>query len=128
MDLVLRNLKLDLASFSLEISLEVRDGITVIFGPSGAGKTSLLDVIAGLRRPRSAFMQLGPHVLTDTERGIFLPPPKRRVGYVPQDLALFPHLSVRHNLLYGHRRDTRSDFTFDQILEVLEIRTLVSRS
>ncbi|HTL57993.1 MAG TPA: molybdenum ABC transporter ATP-binding protein [Candidatus Limnocylindrales bacterium] len=127
MDLILRNLRLDLQSFQLEATLEVRDGITVLFGPSGAGKTSLLDVIAGLRRPRSAFIQLGPHVLNDTAHRTFVPPPKRAIGYVPQDLALFPHLSVHHNLVYGHRSGPRSDCSFHQILEVLEIQTLLTR-
>ena len=127
MGLVLKNLSLDLATFALEVDLEVNEGITALFGPSGAGKTSLLDVVAGLRRPRSAWIQLGPEVLTDTARGLFVPAPRRGIGYVPQDLALFPHLSVRQNLLYGHKPGADAIFSLEHITEVLEIQELVGR-
>ncbi len=88
---ILRHISLPLANFALELSTEMKGPITVLFGPSGAGKTSLLDLIAGLRSPLSAFIQVGDHVLTDTERGVSIPTYRRRVGYVPQDLALFPN-------------------------------------
>src|SRR5438309_1109686 len=101
--------------------------ITVIFGPSGSGKTSLLDLVAGLRRAESAFIQLGDEILTDTSKGVFVPARRRGIGYVPQDLALFPHLSVRQNLLYGHRPDGNKRFTFDHIVELLEVQALVHR-
>src|SRR6185436_18435233 len=102
MNLLLQNISLPLAAFSLEVNVEITSQVTAIFGPSGAGKTSLLDLIAGLRQPRSAFIQIGDRVLTDTAAGISVPVRHRRIGYVPQDLALFPHFSVRRNLLYGH--------------------------
>jgi molybdate transport system ATP-binding protein len=127
MGLILRNITLELASFRLEIDVETHNRITTIFGPSGAGKTSLLDVIAGLRRPASAFIQLGPDVLTDTARGVFVRSPKRGIGYVPQDLALFPHLSVRQNLLYGHKPSANKGFSLAHVLEVLEMESLVGR-
>lgn len=127
MRLVLRNIVLELATFRLEIDLETQSRITAIFGPSGAGKTSLLDVVAGLRRPRSAFIQFGSDILTDTAAGVFVPARRRGIGYVPQDLALFPHLSVRQNLLYGHRPGANRDFRFDHVCEVLEIRSLTGR-
>ena len=103
MNLLLKDLSLPLAHFTLEANLELRGRITVLFGPSGSGKTSLLDLIAGLRRPASARIEIDGEVLTDTTRGILIPPHRRRIGYVPQDLALFPHLSVTQNLLYGKR-------------------------
>jgi molybdate transport system ATP-binding protein len=127
MSLVLKDVLLPLAGFNLELSTEIRAPITVLFGPSGSGKTSLLDLIAGLRGAKSAFLQFGNDVLTDTARRIHVPARRRGIGYVPQDLALFPHLNVRRNLLYGHRPgDTR--FRLDQITELLEIPSLLDRS
>src|SRR5215813_4678909 len=101
-NLLLKKISLSLADFTLEADVEIANQVTAIFGPSGAGKTSLLDLIAGLRQPQSAFIQLGGRVLTDTAARINVPARHRRIGYVPQDLALFPHYSVRQNLLYGH--------------------------
>jgi len=125
--LQLKGISLPLAGFTLEVSVEIRSPITVIFGPSGSGKTSLLDLVAGLRRAQSAFIQLNDEVLTDTSQGVFVPARRRGIGYVPQDLALFPHLSVRKNLLYGHRPEGAQRFTFDHIVELLEIGPLVHR-
>ena len=129
MKLSLRNIVLPLADFVLEASVELHHRVTAIFGPSGAGKTSLLDLLAGLRRPKSAFIQLDDRVLTDTTNGIFVPARLRHIGYVPQDLALFPHLSVRQNLLYGRQADgsTNRLFRFEHIVEVLEIQPLIER-
>jgi len=127
--LLLKNISLPLAPFTLEVGVEIRGRITAIFGPSGGGKTSLLDLVAGLRRAKSAFIQLGDRVLTDTLRGVFVPTHQRGIGYVPQDLALFPHLSVRQNLLYGHKAkdETNPLLTFERIVEVLEIQPLIQR-
>jgi len=125
--LLLSNISLPLADFTLEVNVEIRSPITVIFGPSGSGKTSLLDLVAGLRRAESAFIQLGDEILTDTSKEVFVPARRRGIGYVPQDLALFPHLSVRQNLLYGHRPNGNKRFTFDHIVELLEIQPLVYR-
>jgi len=125
--LLLKNISLPLTDFALEVNVEVRSPISVIFGPSGSGKTSLLDLVAGLRPAKSAFVQLGDEVLTDTRQGIFVPTRRRGIGYVPQDLALFPHLTVRRNLQYGRPKNGRERFTFDHIAELLEIRPLVHR-
>ncbi len=126
--LLLKNISLPLTTFTLEVSARIEGRITAIFGPSGAGKTSLLDLVAGLRYAHSAFIQLGDCVLTDISNGIFVPAHQRGIGYVPQDLALFPHLSVRQNLLYGHKakNDDRL-LTFERIVEVLEIQPLIQR-
>jgi molybdate transport system ATP-binding protein len=100
-----------------------------VFGPSGSGKTSLLDLVAGLRQAPSALIQLNDRVLTDTSRGFLVPTRSRSIGYVPQDLALFPHLSVRQNLLYGSKsgEDGKRLFSFDHVVAVLEIQPLVQR-
>lgn len=80
-----------------------KGGLTALFGPSGAGKTSLLDAIAGLARPSEGHIRVDDTVLFDKARRIDLKPEQRRCGYVFQDLRLFPHKSVRDNLLYGWR-------------------------
>jgi molybdate transport system ATP-binding protein len=129
MSLLLKRISLPLTNFTLEVDAELRGRITTVFGPSGAGKTSLLDVIAGLRSAKSALIQLDERVLTDSAKRIFVPPHRRAIGYVPQDLALFPHLSVRQNLLYGHKSGCRENtaFSFDHVASALEIQPLLAR-
>jgi molybdate transport system ATP-binding protein len=129
MSLCLKNISLPLAPFTLEVDVEIRSRFTAVFGPSGSGKTTLLELIAGLRTPKSAFIQLDDRVLTDTEGAVFVPVRQRGVGYVPQDLALFPHLSVRQNLLYGARSKPAAGglFTLERVTEVLEIQPLIQR-
>jgi molybdate transport system ATP-binding protein len=126
MRLVLRRIRLPLSAFTLEVDAELTAGIAGLFGPSGAGKTTLLDLIAGLRRAPSAEIRLGDRVLTDTARGLSVPARSRRIGYVPQDLALFPHLSVRGNLLYGAREAERR-FSFEHVMALLDLGPLVDR-
>lgn len=129
MKLRLKNIVLLLADFSLQVDVELNSRVTAIFGPSGAGKTSLLDLIAGLRRGKSAFIQLDNLILTDTAAGLEVPVRRRQIGYVPQDLALFPHLSVRRNLLYGHKPEAETSplFRFEHVARVLEIESLLDR-
>jgi molybdate transport system ATP-binding protein len=126
--LLLKNISLPLARFALEVNLEMRQRVTVLFGPSGAGKTSLLDVIAGLRTPQRAFIQLDDTVFTDTAKFFSLATHRRGVGYVPQDLALFPHFSVRQNLLYGCKAQGPNPLvSFEHVTEVFEIGSLITR-
>ena len=129
MSLRLRNIILPLTDFTLEVNVEMQSRVTVLFGPSGAGKTTLLDLVAGFRRARSAFIQLDGQVLTDTDKRTFVPTRDRGIGYVPQDLALFPHLSVRQNLLYGRKREHMANklFRVEHVAEVLEIEALIQR-
>ena len=127
MKLILRNIHLPLARFPLVLNVELEGGIIALFGPSGSGKTSLLDLIAGLRNASTAYIEIQPTVLTDCKRGYSLPPSKRGIGYVPQDGALFPHMSVRANLLYGSNRHVQSgQFTLEHVSEVLEISHTLS--
>lgn len=129
MRLVLRQVRLPLDHFDLEIDVEITRDVTALFGPSGAGKTTLLDLIAGLRRPTSAWIELDGRVLTDTAARHTVPPRDRRIGYVPQDGALFPHLSVRGNLLFGRKReaDPDHDFSLEQVVGVLDLEPFLDR-
>jgi molybdate transport system ATP-binding protein len=94
------SLALDLPGFALRVDFAVGDGITALFGPSGAGKSLTLRCIAGLARPAGR-VEVSGRVLLDTEAGIDLPPRVRRIGYLFQQHALFPHLSVERNIGYG---------------------------
>ena len=87
--------------FVLDGEFRAEPGFTILFGPSGAGKTTVLDCVAGLVKPDSGRIAVGDRVLFDAAQGIDLPVAKRRIGYVFQSLALFPHLSVEKNVQYG---------------------------
>ena len=112
-------------SFELTVREPLAARVTALFGPSGAGKTTILDAIAGLRTPGSGSIRIGGRVLFDASRGINLPPHRRHVGYVAQDVALFPHMSVRRNVLYGRREGQRLSLT--AVAQMLEIETLLDR-
>src|SRR2546430_9635042 len=90
-----------LGDFRLDAAFDSTGGLTALFGRSGAGKTSLVNAIAGLIRPDRGRITLEDTTLTDTERGVFVPARRRHIGYVFQEGRLFPHLTVRQNLLYG---------------------------
>jgi molybdate transport system ATP-binding protein len=87
--------------FVLEVEFQAAPGFTILFGPSGAGKTTLLDCVAGLTKPDSGRIAISDRVLFDAAQGTSLPVAKRRIGYVFQSLALFPHLTVEQNVQYG---------------------------
>jgi molybdate transport system ATP-binding protein len=93
--------------FSLDVEFSAAPGFTILFGPSGAGKTTLLDCVAGLAAPDSGRIAVGERILFDANSRVNLPAAKRGVGYVLQDLALFPHLTVEQNVEYGLARLAR---------------------
>lgn len=130
MKLELRALRLPLGRFTLELEATLDGRVTAIFGASGAGKTSLLELIAGLRRPAQGAIRLDGTVLTDLAARTFIPAERRAIGYVPQEGALFPHLAVRRNLLYGFASDRPrpAGLSLDHVAEVLEIAPLVDRA
>ena len=107
-------------SFELDLSSSIEKGITIVFGPSGAGKTTLLDCIAGLQRPESGRIAFGSRVVFDSSGAINIPSRERKIGYVFQDLALFPHLNVQDNVGYGlqHIRTLERN---DRVLAYLEM-------
>jgi molybdate transport system ATP-binding protein len=87
--------------FHLDSAFAATDNRVVLFGPSGSGKTLTLRAIAGLMRPDSGTISLDGRMLFDSTNGVFIPPRERKIGYVFQDYALFPHLTVRHNVAFG---------------------------
>ena len=89
------------SGFQLDAAFATDAAVTALFGPSGSGKTSILSILAGLRRPDAGRIALAARVLDDSTASLHTPPEARRIGYVFQDQLLFPHLSVRRNLLYG---------------------------
>src|SRR5439155_10404996 len=94
---------------TLDVAWSAGDGVAVLFGPSGAGKTLTLQCLAGLIRPDSGRIVLGDRVFFDSTRGIDLPPQQRRIGYVFQGYALFPHLTVADNVGFGLRKAARAE-------------------
>src|ERR1700747_483823 len=97
------DVKKQLGEFSIEASFASEGRVTGLFGASGAGKTSLINMIAGLLKPDRGTIALDGETLDDTAAGVHIPPHRRRIGYVFQDARLFPHLDVRQNLDYGRR-------------------------
>ena len=102
MTLRFEGVRVPLAEFELRLDLALEGPVTAVVGPSGAGKTSLLELVAGLRRPAAGRLLLDDSVFADAA-GAWLPPRERELGYLTQDDTLFPHLSVERNLAYGAR-------------------------
>jgi len=117
------------ASFILDVSLDAPPGITILFGPSGAGKSTLLDCLSGLLRPDAGKIAVCEKVLFDSALGIDVPPQKRRIAYVFQSLALFPHLTVEQNIAYGLRDIPDQDRRrrMEEILEAFGVENLRKR-
>jgi len=123
------DIKHRLGTFLLDAEFETGGGLVALFGRSGSGKTSIINTIAGLVRPERGRVTTGGTVLVDTARGIFVPRHRRRLGYVFQEARLFPHLTVRQNLLYGRwfaPRAKRGD-DLERVVDLLGIGTLLER-
>jgi molybdate transport system ATP-binding protein len=117
-------------TFRLAATFAAQAGVTALFGRSGSGKSTLVDIVAGLIRPDRGRIVIDGTTLVDSDRRIFVPRHRRRVGYVFQDSRLFPHLSVRQNLLYGRwfsRGEGGVAGDFDSIVELLGIAALIER-
>lgn len=114
---------------SLEVTFDAPPGVTVLFGRSGSGKSTIVNAVAGLFRPDTAQIRLDSALLQDTHEGRFVPPHLRRIGYVFQDARLFPHLNVRQNLLYGRRFAQQKATGSEQrtIIDILGLGPLLSR-
>ena len=117
--------RLEQGGFVLDVNERLTARITALFGPSGAGKTTVLDAIAGLRQPSAGEIVIGSRALYSDVGRVSLPPHERHVGYVTQDVALFPHMNVRRNIEYGRRRGQKLERS--AVVEMLEIGHLVDR-
>lgn len=116
--------------FFLDVAFAAEQaGITALFGPSGAGKTSVVNMVAGLSRPDRGRITIGDRCCFDGETGIYLPPEKRRIGYVFQEARLFPHLTVRANLTFGMNRLKPADrfVGVEPVVSLLGIESLLKR-
>ena len=115
--------------FALEARLSAPAGLTALFGPSGSGKTSLVNIVAGLIRPDHGRVVVDGEILVDTDRGVFVPSHRRRIGYVFQEGRLFPHLTVRQNLLYGRWFSPKEARGGDlgQVVDLLGLEALLDR-
>ena len=118
-----------LGDFELEVAFKADAPIVGLFGRSGSGKTSLVNALAGIARPRRGRIVVNGETLFDSDRGIDVLPERRRLGYVFQDDLLFPHLNVAANLLYGYHRAPASARVIDpeHIIELLGLRSLLHR-
>lgn len=117
-----------LGDASITASFTSKNGLTALFGPSGAGKTSLLNMVAGLLRPDRGRIAVGGEVLFDSDLGIDMAVQERRAGYVFQDGRLFPHLRVRENMEYGAQRaEGHGLMTLDEAATFLGIAHLLDR-
>ena len=123
-----------LGEFELDVEASLAaHGVTALFGPSGAGKTSVLRCMAGLERAPQGVFRVGDQTWQEESRAIFVPPHRRSIGVVFQDVGLFPHLTVRKNLDYGRRRAASADrpsstaIDADDVVELLALRDLLER-
>ena len=118
-----------LEAFALQVSFVLAShGITVLWGASGSGKTTLLQCLAALPRPDAGRIACRAAVWFDAERGVCLAPERRRLGYVFQDVRLFPHLSVRSNMLFGRRFRGPSGVSFEDVVALLGLGRLLHRT
>jgi len=114
---------------TLNVRFDLGGGLTALLGPSGAGKTSVLNVLAGLLRPDHARVEIDGVTLADPARGIWVPPHQRQIGYVFQESRLFSHLTVRQNLAFGRWFAARRDggIGIDEVVDLLGLRALLHR-
>lgn len=122
-------LKHSFGGFTLDLDMETGAGVTALFGRSGAGKSTVINAVAGLLRPDEGLLEIDGETLMDTVRGIHMPPHKRRFGTVFQDARLFPHLSVAQNLDFGTRYAPRgAKIARDDVIDLLGLGALLTRA
>lgn len=124
-----KSVQTDGPAFELNVSIAISSGITILFGASGAGKTTLLNCIAGVTHPDAGEIEINGRILYDSAKKLCIPPQQRGIGYVFQDLALFPHLSVEKNIAYGLGKisDSERRSKLESILQSFGIAHLRNR-
>ncbi|MCP4820137.1 MAG: molybdenum ABC transporter ATP-binding protein [Shimia sp.] len=122
-------LKQDFGGFALDVDFQAPAGVTVLFGASGSGKTTIVNAVAGLRQPSIGRVETQGRVLLDTSTGVCVPAHRREIGYIFQEGRLFPHMNVRKNLLYGRRYalGRTDEVDFERVVEMLGIGSLLGR-
>jgi molybdate transport system ATP-binding protein len=123
------NIEHEQGAFALQATFQSNGKLTALFGPSGSGKTTIVNAVSGLVRPDHARIVVQDRVLVDTTKNIVVPKHRRRIGYVFQEGRLFPHLNVRHNLLFGRWFTQRAEraASFDHVVDLLGIGHLLDR-
>ena len=124
------NITKEIGDFKLALDVEITPAFTALFGPSGAGKTTTLNLIAGLSQPAQGEIALNNRLLFSGKRKINIRPQQRHIGYIFQESRLFPHLSVKNNLLFGYRKVPETDrrFQFEDIVAVTDVEHLLDRT
>ena len=122
-------IKTNISNFKIDVNISLTKGINCFFGPSGAGKTSIINCIAGINKAKKSKIIINNKILEDTNQNIFVPIHKRNIGYVFQDSRLFPHLSIKKNLLYGLKLNIKKNknFYYDEIINLLGLSHLLER-
>ena len=124
------NLQKNFPGFHLAVNADLPSGIAAVFGPSGSGKTTLLNCIAGLDHPDDGEIRLHDQILYSRSAKVDIPPERRRIGYMFQENLLFPHLSVKENIRYGHKLtpESKRRIAPNHLVDLLELGPLMHRS
>ncbi|MPQ46747.1 molybdenum ABC transporter ATP-binding protein [Marinifilum sp. N1E240] len=122
-------LKVKKGEFSLDVEVDFIKGITGVFGPSGAGKTTLMHLLVGLEHPDEGTISIEEQAIVDSKKNLWTKPRKRRIGYVFQEGRLFPHMTVKKNLLFASEYSSADEqiIEFDELVDLLEIRDLLEK-
>lgn len=121
------NLQLQRDNFTLDLFGKFFRETIGIYGPSGAGKTTLFNLINGSLKPDSGYITIDGRTVVDTDQGIFIPAHKRNIGVVFQDKLLFPHLTVKENLLFGVKYSVRRRFQLEKVADILNLTSLINK-
>ena len=122
-------IKKKINDFKVDVKINLTKGINCLFGPSGAGKTSIINCVAGINKSINGKIIINNKILEDTKKNIFVPIHKRNIGYVFQDSRLFPHLRIKNNLTYGLKlnKNNNNNFSYNEIIKLLSLKHLLHR-